>query len=213
MKPNLIILDVETGGFDWTKNPITELGLIVVESAGFKEIDRYQTYIKPYGNLVIEESALQATQVKMQDIQNGELIIKVANKLMELFAKYKNGKSKPIFVGHNFVEFDIYFLEQISKLYEKFDIWKYMSRAMIDTQRLMEIKDANPKNDVSLSRFSLNTCCERMGIVLKSAHGAMADVTATWKLLTKLCKNMRKDVTTSVDLEQTTDKQRNYFEF
>ena len=53
IKSNYIVFDTETGGLDETKNPITQYAAVVLDGCTLKEIDRWETFVKPYGDLVI----------------------------------------------------------------------------------------------------------------------------------------------------------------
>ena len=49
---NFVVLDLETGGFSASKNPITEIAVIVLD-INLNEILRYENYIKPYKVLMM----------------------------------------------------------------------------------------------------------------------------------------------------------------
>lgn len=70
-RSNYIVFDTETGGLDETKNPITQYAAVVLDGRTLKEIDRWETFVKPYGDLVIEKEALEHTMVSMSDINKG----------------------------------------------------------------------------------------------------------------------------------------------
>ena len=65
------IYDCETGGLDFRKNPITQYACIILDPRTLKEVDRWETFVKPYNNLVIEEEALRHTMVSMSDVNSG----------------------------------------------------------------------------------------------------------------------------------------------
>ena len=71
IKSDYIVFDCETGGLDETKNPITQYAAVILDGSTLKEIDRWETFVKPYGNLVIEQQALDSTMVTMSDINKG----------------------------------------------------------------------------------------------------------------------------------------------
>ena len=71
IKSNYIVFDKETGGLDETKKPITQYAAVVLDGRTLKEIDRWETFVKPYGDLVIEKDALDHTMVSMSDINKG----------------------------------------------------------------------------------------------------------------------------------------------
>lgn len=53
-RSNYAVFDCETGGLDETKNPITQYACIILDGQTLKEVDRWETYVKPYGDLEIE---------------------------------------------------------------------------------------------------------------------------------------------------------------
>lgn len=65
IKSNYIVHDCETGGLDENLNPITQYAAIVLDYKTLKEVDRWETFVKPYNNLVIEQEALDRTMVSM----------------------------------------------------------------------------------------------------------------------------------------------------
>ena len=68
---NFIVHDCETGGLKPEENPITQYACIILEGTTLKELDRYETFVKPYADLKIEQAALDKTMVTMSDIKNG----------------------------------------------------------------------------------------------------------------------------------------------
>ena len=70
-KSNYIVFDCETGGLDESKNPITQYAAVILDGKTLKEIDRWETFVKPYADLVIEQEALDRTMVSMSDINSG----------------------------------------------------------------------------------------------------------------------------------------------
>jgi DNA polymerase III epsilon subunit-like protein len=214
MKQNLIILDTETGGYFPEKNPITEVGLVVLEPAKFKQLDTYQTYVKPYLDLTIEKDAILSTQMNISDLEAGKSFAKVAVELSVLFKKYTlkggNRATKPILVGHN-IPFDIKFLQYLFQHTIKKDLFDFIDESPIDTMRLAQLKEAGKPKSGETTKYNLMVCCERFGIKLKSAHGAMADVNATSALLVALIGVLRQ---TGNQVNRTEEqKSRSFFQF
>lgn len=213
MKNNFIILDVETGGLKYKENPITQIGLVVVEPKNFSIIEQYETFVKPYNDLEITKQALEASRVTMEEINGGIDHIKVLVKLIEIFRKHTppNTKTaKPILVGHNF-SFDIKFLEYLFDLRSK-DVFDFVDPVYYDTMRLMKIFERKKKDEA----FDLTSCCSRFNIKLKAAHGAMHDVLATRDLFKALMgrfdANIDKGSVVSVDEDEVKVKSRKFFE-
>lgn len=192
MKANLVVVDLETGGYEFEENPITEVSLHIISPTTFKTLDRYQTYVKPYNELVITQQAINATQVNIKDVENGIEVKTLVKILITYFKKARNGAKYelPQLVFHN-GSFDILFLEYAFMFCGE-DLYKYVDRIPICTMRMTRLNDAGGKFDkTEATSISLATCCERFSIKLKSAHGAENDVIATIALLKVLVTKLR----------------------
>lgn len=217
MKTNLIVLDVETGGKKSVENPITEVALHIVDPVTFKIIDKYQTYVKPYNNLIITKEAIDATQVNMKDVNNGIDVKTLVTMLIIQFKKAKNNAKYdlPQIVLHN-APFDIRFLQYAFEFCKK-NLFDYIDLVPICTMRLIKLHDAGSKNGkAETSSISLTASCERFKIKLKSAHGAENDVIATTALLKALTSKLRQIENSSTNKEEKAEpevKSRKHFQF
>lgn len=213
MKNHFIVLDVETGGMEEDKNPITELALQVLDPVKFKEIHRYQTYVKPYANLTILKEALAKSRVSMKEIEAGvDVSVMVAGLIKATKVANPSGKAKPILVGHN-ISFDKKFLEFVFKLKGK-NVWDYFDEIPMCTMRLMKNMETGKLKADEVSRYTLTSCAERLGIKLKSAHGAMSDVEATTKVFKALILMMRNaEVGKESGSPEESQKTRKTFQF
>ena len=183
MKGNYIVLDCETGGLKSTENPITQIALMGLDAKTGKELGRYETYIKPYNDFTINPVALSKTMVDINDVMRGADFKVVVKNIIEFCKKVAGGKlgqwTAPIIVGHN-VPFDIAFIEVLFYLADKRITDCFANNNGIvyhrDTQQMA--RDFWPKE----ASIKLGDCCERAGIRLVDAHGAMNDVIATKNL-------------------------------
>lgn len=210
-KANYIVFDTETGGLDCKSNPILEIALVTLD-VNLKEINRYETYIKPYDDLEITSGALNANGIKIRDVENNGITKKEAIK--NLIAYFKNSMPgthpslKPVVVGHN-IPFDIGFMDELFKN-EKTKFKDLISNVYIDT--MADSKRSWPK----ISSINLTKCCEEAGIDLINAHRAMPDVLATADLFRYFTKKLGQD-TSKQNLKSETDSQngksRNNFQF
>jgi len=188
---NYIVLDFETGGKIADKNPIIEVGLCSFRAENFEEISRYQTYVKNYNNLTIEQEALNYNGIKMSQINSGISIKEAVNAMIEEFQKASGGRgknAKPYLCGHSFNDFDRVFLEYVFS-YCKKDLYKYVDTYIYDTLKMCRSKWATEEG----VKFSLEACCERMGIELIDGHGALNDVIANAQVLKNLIFSMRSE--------------------
>lgn len=189
MKGKFIILDCETGGKSSEENPITEIALLAVDDK-FKEVNRFSTFVKPYADLIITKEALDKTNISMKQINNGMEITEVVKVIID-FCKQIKGSDKsslmnPVIVGHN-VAFDLAFILFAFKLCKKNLADHFSSNngqfVTVDTMQLSRLIWGASLKQGENNSFNLGNCCERAGIKLFDAHGAMKDVEATTNLL------------------------------
>lgn len=216
MKNCLIVLDVETGGLNYKKNPITQVAFEVIDPADLMYLDSYETFVKPYNNLEIETKALEASRVSMREIQNGIDYKLLTKNLIDKFKKAnKSGKksTRPIFVGHNF-SFDIKFLEYLFD-FSNLDIYEYIDGSYFDTLKLFQLYESGSLKKNENQKYNLTALTERYGIELRGAHGAMTDVKATKELFKKITAILRKGDSTTEAPKVKERKFRDtfYFEF
>lgn len=199
MKQRIILLDFETGGLSCKDNPITEVALVVYDSATFKVLDQFETYVKPYGDLKIEKEALKRTGISLSDLNKGTDIKVVVNAIATLCKKHTpkgdKGGNKPIIAGHNII-FDIGFMKEAFKFVGKKAAEHWASSgeeiSYIDT---MVLSKHRWKPDSDTSSYNLGACLKRIGEEVIGAHKAMNDVIANGKLLKFLLTAMRGNET------------------
>lgn len=193
---NYVVIDCETGGRDRDKNPITQIALQVLEPVEFSTIHSFDTLVKPYDNLLIEKEAVDYTRVNMKDVMQRGVDVNVLVKNLIETAKIanKSGKSatRPILIGHN-IAFDKGFLEYVLT-YKNKNLYEHYSIESFDTMNMMKLMEGGLKRKPGeVSRYTLTACCERNGIKLQSAHGAVADVEATKQLFIVLANRLRNN--------------------
>jgi DNA polymerase III alpha subunit (gram-positive type) len=213
---NYIVLDVETGGLDETKYQITQLAFKVLDGFSFKEILKFETFIKPYASLLIDKEVLKKTTVKMTDVMNNGVDSKLLVK--NLCQTFKNAKTKkkgdralPVLVGHN-VKFDIKFMKFLFKS-EGQDLFEYISEDYFCTNRMSYLAWKNQLKSDDVQSLKLGVCCERAGIKLIDAHGAMADVNATTDLFKYFCNKISASGVEKEVEEEISNKTRKFYQF
>lgn len=213
IKSHYIVYDCETGGLDETKNPITQYACIVLDFKTLKEIDRFETFVQPYNDLVIEKDALEHTMVSMSDIRNGISFKDFVNVTIE-FNKLYQAKSKNkemgrlVPIGHN-IPFDNRFLNYVFRLCKK-NYHELVYENYIDTFPIAKMM-WGLKGD---EKLNLTACTERAKIRLNDAHGAMNDVEATADLFRFFVKKLRsKAGATSSAEEEKRAIGKEFFEF
>lgn len=213
VKSNYIVYDCETGGLDETKNPITQYACVVLDFKTLKEIDRFETFVKPYNNLVIEKDALEHTMVSMSDIRHGitvENFVEVLfefNKMHQAKGKFKDA-NRLVPVGHN-IPFDNRFLSYACNLCGR-NYFEFIYDNFIDTFPLAKMTWGVEGNE----KLNLTACTERAKLKLTDAHGAMNDVEATADLLRWFIKKLRSKKGAAETAEQEMRARgREFFEF
>lgn len=227
---NFIVLDCETGGLD-RKNqeharlvPMTEIAAIGVSADNFHEFGRYvsklkgqyvgEEYVGYDPDLIYQPEALKFTGVTIAKLEKeGKSVKEVVTGLVEVFAMSKTGSHlhKPVIVGHN-VTYDIPFIQHLFDL-GKQDLGKYLSGwkdhkgtfhpHFVDTMWLSRKKWAEEG-----MKHNLGALCERLGVDLFDAHGALADTVATLECFKKLTTSFRTGITqvgVNHDVERTRD--------
>lgn len=185
-KANYIVFDVETGGFDYLAHPITQIALITIDSKTLEELDRFETYIKPYNDLVITKEALGVTGLRMSDINNGLSAKESVNILSKYFKKSmpnSRPENRPVMIGHN-VQFDLGFLFYLFESCGK-DVHSSIGETSICTMALA--KQALP----DASSLKLKSVCESIGVKLNDAHKAMNDTIATAEVFRYFTNRLR----------------------
>lgn len=210
---NFVVLDCETGGLD-RKNqeharlvPMTEIAAIGVSADNFHEFGRYVSKIKGQyvgdeyrgydPDLIYQDQALKFTGTTIAMLErDGKDLKEVVDGLIEVFKETKTGSHlhKPIIVGHNVV-YDIPFIQHAFDLCKQ-DMSKIMSGwkdhkgtfhpHFIDTMWLSRQKWAEEG-----MKHTLGKLCERLGVDLFDAHGALADTVATLECFKKLTTGFR----------------------
>lgn len=192
MKNNLLICDCETGDVDEQKSPITQITMEVIDPIHFETIHYFETFVQPYNNLIITPEALKRSRVTMQQINAGVPAKVLVKNLIEVFKianKSGKGATMPYFVGHNF-EFDMKFLVYLFRYMQK-NLFDFVHGTFYDTLFLMKLIEGNSLKSTESQKYTLTACCDRMGIELRNAHGAAADVQATKLLFAKQINRMR----------------------
>lgn len=185
-----ICYDLETGGLTHLQNPITEIALIVYDAETLKEVDRFESLIKPYDNLTLEPKALEVTGITKEMLKQGEQIEDIVEVLIAIFETYTKGSSKfklkPILVGHNIQEFDNKFLEYAFSRQEK-NLYDYIGGSQ-DTLNLGRARWVGQQK-----KFNLASCCKSAGVEVVDAHRAINDVEANKELHINFINAMRSN--------------------
>lgn len=213
IRSNYLIHDCETGGLDCTQNPITQYAAIVLDGNTLKEVDRFETYVKPYNDLTIEQVSLDKTGLSLRNINNGISSADFVKSASEFYGEHQ-GKSKKketgrlISVGHN-IPFDHNFLQYIFTLHKK-DLWYFVYEHFMDTMLMSKMQWGLTGEE----KLQLGQCCVRANVQLTDAHTAMNDVEATADLFRYFTKKLRSKRGESLNEEKAgRAKGSEFFEF
>lgn len=211
-KSNYFVFDLETGGLNPEENPITQFACVILDYKSLKEIDRWETFVKPYNNLKITKEALEMTMVNMSDINSGISIAQFNKTCIEYLKSFNASPKKPFFgrlipIGQN-VTFDIGFMKYALNI-NKVDFYEFVYENFIDTYPLAKMAWGLTGDE----KLNLGANCERAEVSLTDAHGAMADVEATADLFRFFVKRLRKGGSSTVESKKQRAKGTEFFEF
>lgn len=197
--PNIIVFDLETGGFSPQKHPLIEFAAIAINN-NLEEVGRCEWVVLPYSDeKEYTPGAFKANGFTMGEIHKRGIDSSIVMK--ELVAFLESMKvaprtgitmvpdSKPVMCGHNIDAFDLPFLTQFFKDH-KYDLDKFIStKATIDTMK--EAQKFFGHSGYPFKNHQLGTCCKYIGHPLVDAHRAMNDVEGNLKLVKYFLESVR----------------------
>jgi DNA polymerase-3 subunit alpha (Gram-positive type) len=206
-----LVCDFETGGLKPDKNPITEIGAVVVESTSLSVVDSFQCFVKPYDNLVIQDIVYEKTHVTPEDVENGLEMAVAFENFVDFIKKYQGNKYKggkasldrPTFVAHN-VGFDKGFLKKFLEL-NKANFDDLFNAHILDTLMLSRLVYGDELN------HNLADVTSRAQLDLVNHHSALDDAMATASFLVFCFKKMRSKG--AVEADQEKENHRKFFQF
>ena len=157
------VLDLETTGFSFRTEKITEVGIMKIKNG--EVIDKFSTFVNP--QKPIPYKVVEVTKITDDMVKDAPTI----NYVLPDFYKFCYGS---ILVGQN-VAFDISFMHTVGKKYSF-----SFNHELMDT--LPMAKELLP----GLRNYKLGTIVEYLGISLENAHRALDDTVATAKVFVKL---------------------------
>jgi len=210
----VIIIDLETGGFDEKVNPITQIAYEILDLDSLTVIDSYNEYIRPYKidgkDPVLEQNALNVSKITLELLNKKGIDIEVALKQLIKDCERvnpNNRKSKffslnaPILCAHN-VAFEEKMLVYNYKLINE-DFNFFINSAKWDTQHFAEAR--HPKDN---KKVNLNACRDKEDMPYEDAHNAMRDVEMTRELLVKWILLLRNSHVDNFEEKITNSKKR-----
>ena len=162
------VLDLETTGFSFRTEKITEVGIMKVKNG--EVIDEFSCFVNP--EKPIPPRVVDVTNITDDMVKDAETIDKVMPKILEFV-----GDS--VLVAHN-ADFDIGFLKYNAK-----NLGLSLENTYLDTLRLA--KDLFP----DYKKYKLGKIAENLGIKVEVAHRALDDVDTTVKVLNVMLKMLK----------------------
>lgn len=162
------VLDLETTGFSFRTEKITEVGIMKVKNG--EVIDEFSCFVNP--EKPIPPRVVEVTNITDDMVKDAETIDKVMPKILEFV-----GDS--VLVAHN-ADFDIGFLKYNAK-----NLGLSLENTYLDTLRLA--KDLFP----DYKKYKLGKIAENLGIKVEVAHRALDDVDTTVKVLNVMFKMLK----------------------
>lgn len=172
------VLDLETTGFSFRTEKITEVGIMKVKNG--EVIDEFSCFVNP--EKPIPPRVVEVTNITDDMVKDAETIDKVMPKILEFV-----GDS--VLVAHN-ADFDIGFLKYNAK-----NLGLSLENTYLDTLRLAKDLFQDYK------KYKLGKIAENLGIKVEVAHRALDDVDTTVKVLNVMLKMLKdKGVETLDDI-------------
>ena len=204
--PNIVVFDIETGGFKAGSHPLVEVCFICYDGLTLEETDRYEALISPMYENPLTKEPMEYTPGafnvhKITETQMEEEGIPLKQVAEEVIAKLKIWKTKgmfgkPILGGHNIKKFDVPFITEAFDLVKKGAAFtKEVNNQMIDSMAFatLAMPTSKTKGDVDAPNVDhkLGSVCKAMGISLVGAHRAATDTEANAKVILSWIKAIR----------------------
>lgn len=192
-----ISCDVETGGLIGKNKravfdvALTEIALVVVEE-DLSISEQKSWLVKPYSDTAeYNKGAEEASGIsKAMCQEQGQDILLVGKEVSEFMKRHKQGNRLPVMVGHNFDDFDSYFLQGLFE-WCKLDLMKFVQDGTEDTLKWSRLCWRESVN------YKLGMCCQQANITLQNAHRALTDAYSTALLWVYFLKNLRGEGVTT----------------
>ena len=183
-----VVVDLETGGFDYDNSAVLEIAITLIEEEDNQLLvgETHRYHIEPYDGLIVENESLEFTKIKLdhplRKAVSEEIALKELFKIINVH-KNKYECSRAILVGHN-AHFDLSFLKAATN---RNNIKKspFHSFSVLDTVTL----GALATNQTVLAKI-----CESLNVEYdsKEAHSAAYDSDVTAKVFCKIINDFNK---------------------
>ncbi len=198
MKQTYLFYDLETSGLNPCFDQVMQFAAIRTD-LNFKEIERYEYFVKLNADVIAAPIALSIHQVGLDDIKDGDNELEAIKKIHKLF-----NTPGTISVGYNSLGFDDEFLRfsfyrnllpcythQYANQCSRMDIYPITALYYLFANDVMQWPQRNGR--VSLKLEDLNSTNQ---FASGQAHNAMVDIEVTVELAKKLAS--KKDMWTYI---------------
>ena len=202
MSATIICFDVETSGFSPQTDEMVQLAAMAIDGDTLEIIEdsEFNTLIKPVNILSGTEEEIRLKWAKSNkawevnkktraELEKAPLPEHVWKQFNNYVKKYSKGgfTGKPIAAGHNIQGFDLAWLDEWSKRFDKKDKQQlFNGRTVLDTLNLCYLWFNNlPNAPVS---YSFDNLRPWLGVSNEGFHDALADVKITSDLLIRFLK-------------------------
>ena len=173
------VLDLETTGFSFRTEKITEVGIMKIKNG--EVLEEFSCFVNP--EKPIPQEVVEVTNITDDMVKNAETIDKVFPKILEFI-----GDS--VLVAHN-ADFDIGFLR-----YNATQLGYELNNTYLDTLRLS--KELFPE----FKKYKLGLIAKNLGIKVEVAHRALDDVDTTVKVFNVMIDMLKeKGIKTVNDID------------
>jgi len=177
----IIVLDVETGGFDSTTDSILSLGAVVLDDDG-TIVDSFHTLIQEE-EINANEGALKVNGLTIERLREQGLSPRMTVTLFTEFIRRNSLPSRPTLAGHNIAGFDMGFIRRLYRLAGARMSFDYHVLDTMSAALLLKWAGRLP-----VANVKLDTLIKHFDIVGREGeeHNALEDATLTAKLLVAL---------------------------
>lgn len=167
VKNEILILDVETTGFDPMRHACIEVGAVLLD-LNLQPISEFSSLIAPWPGAVIEGASMEVNKISVSLLRTAPAIADAIEKFTDTFGLHQRA---PLIGGWN-VSFDVMFLRT---LYERAERKWPFSHRVLDVQSVVSFHSSLAS--VSQQEFIKRTFGEQQ------THRALDDARHTGRIL------------------------------
>lgn len=181
----MILLDVETTGFDCEKNQLLEVGMLVIYQ--MEVVAKLELKIR-HNAYFVTPSAIKANDIDIiKHDEEGITTKEAAEEILKFVEEVKGDSSERILlIGQN-IDFDIKFIENLMmKEYKIKEFRKFVGYRKLDIMQVALLKNIEGK--VRVEKQDLDHLLKQLDIDIKDnvRHSAIGDCYLEWEVLNKL---------------------------